>query len=356
MAAERAGWLERKDGLSVVDTAWLESFWRTHKRIHDPAPEAYPPGTLLTMQDLHKVRQTNLAIHVLSPQGYESTELLTAQHDHLQERFSAEEMRMRRREELISAAEWFPAGQLPPAVEHNILKLERIGIFKEHFNKGAMISHASYAQAFVLADPAAPHKLSGVATTGSGSDVWYKVGPPLLDFYKRLEQGAAPSPSYSPTSPSYSPTSPSYSPTSPSYSPTSPSYSPTSPSYSPTSPSYSPTSPSYSPTPPSYSPTSPSYTPTSPYYPPTSGAPPPVPGPPLHPSSSCAPPQLSDPLQLEWQPELTVSPWQPQPIPVACAACRDKWWYDRTLHKRRPGAANCPVCAPLTVGWRYSWA
>ena len=219
MAAERAGWLERKDGLSVVDTAWLESFWRTHKRIHDPAPEAYPPGTLLTMQDLHKVRQTNLAIHVLSPQGYESTELLTAQHDHLQERFSAEEMRMRRREELISAAEWFPAGQLPPAVEHNILKLERIGIFKEHFNKGAMISHASYAQAFVLADPAAPHKLSGVATTGSGSDVWYKVGPPLLDFYKRLEQGAAPSPSYSPTSPSYSPTSPGYSPTSPSYSP-----------------------------------------------------------------------------------------------------------------------------------------
>lgn len=187
--ASRA-WLVRKDGLSAADTAWLASFWRTHNDISLPEPEAYPPGALLMMEDLRQLReQTNLVILALAPQSYESTELLIANHDHLKERFSAEEMRMRRKEQLISAAEVYLEArmQLPPAVEHNILKLERIGIFTEHFNKGAMINHA---KTFPLADPAAPHKLSGVATTGSGSDVWYKIGEPLLDFYKRLEQAA----------------------------------------------------------------------------------------------------------------------------------------------------------------------
>ena len=177
------------DSLSSSDKAFLEGFHSQTPR-HIEA-EHYPPGCLLTLDDVRAVVNGRI-IHVLAPQQYDRI-------DDLHRCWGRElgltnwkpetaEERARRVSRILQAHEEFmqDMGGMNEFARYNILNEERVGSFSGHHNKDA---HPSVAYHFGRrpCDPAADHKLKGVAVTGSGSDIWLKVGKPLLTFYKQLE-------------------------------------------------------------------------------------------------------------------------------------------------------------------------
>lgn len=181
------------DSLSSSDKAFLEGFQgrRHNKELWMPEAERYPPGCLLTLDDVRAVVNGRI-IHVLAPQQYDRI-------DDLRRCWGRElgltnwkpetaEERARRVSRILQAHEEFmqDMGGMNEFARYNILNEERVGSFSGHHNKDA---HPSVAYRFGRrpCDPAADHKLKGVAVTGSGSDIWLKVGKPLLTFYKQLE-------------------------------------------------------------------------------------------------------------------------------------------------------------------------
>ena len=179
------------DSLSSTDKAFLEGFQRQRwqKDLMMPAAEDYPPGCLLTLDDVRAVVNGH-TLHVIAPQQYDCIDVFDNDQcwggalglTHWKPE-TAEERACRVSRHLQALEEW---GGVNEFARYNILNEERVGSFSGHHNKDA---HPSVAYRFGRrpCDPAADHKLKGVAVTGSGADIWLKVGKPLLTFFRQLE-------------------------------------------------------------------------------------------------------------------------------------------------------------------------
>ena len=183
-AQQRLRHLSSVSSLPSADLAFIDGFWERH--LADmPGRDGYPEGCLLLLDDVRAVLSGSVgALLVIAPQHYNCIEIFDKDHSLIADWTpeTAQERHLRQQLSLQALEEWGPPTEF---AKYNILNDERIGSFYSTYNPDA---HPCVAlEGRIPCHPGAHHKTKGVAVTGSGADVWLKVGTPLLTFYKQLE-------------------------------------------------------------------------------------------------------------------------------------------------------------------------